>query len=135
MVEEKPESIVQKKLTGRKGEEIVKSYILTHKKELGVVGDPEFACETNDYKHYDISYQDIRGEVIYIEVKATKAHNNKQVSFEMSDKEYDFMLRHFDNYYFFYLDDVFNGNVIKRIPASSIVAVPSKFKIKMKIKD
>lgn len=133
LVNEKPESVVQKKLTGKKGEEIVKAYLLLHKDELGIVGEPYFACEVDDYKHYDISYTHTSGKTIYIEVKATKANSSGQVHFEMSDKEYDFMLANIDNYYFFYINDVFNGDVINRISARCIVARPSKYKITMKI--
>lgn len=135
LVNEKPESVVQKKLTGKKGEEIVKSYLLTHKKELDIVGEPEFFCDKNDFVHHDISYKDSSGRTIYIEVKATKANTSGKVHFEMSDKEYDFMMEHLDNYYFFYINDVFNGDVIQRIPASCIQARPSKYRITMKIKD
>lgn len=133
LVNEKPESNAQKKITGKKGEEIVKAYILSHKVELGVVGEVDCACEYNDFKHYDFAYQTSEGRTIYVEVKATKGRNVSKINFEMSDKEYNFMKENIDNYFFFYIDDVFNGDVIKRISARYIIAKPSKYKIAMNI--
>ena len=51
----------------------------------------------------------------------------------MSDKEYDFMKENIDNYYFYYVNDVYNGNVIKRISAKLIMAHESKYRISMEI--
>ena len=135
VVTEKPESVAQKKITGKKGEEIVKAYLLSHKDELDIVGEIDCACEYNDFKHYDFAYKNRIGKTCFIEVKATKNHNIDRISFEMSDKEYDFMNDNIENYYFFYIDDVFNGNVIKRISAKSIIVKPSKYKISMTISE
>lgn len=133
LVSEKPESVAQKKITGKKGEEIVKAYILSHKNELEITGEVDCACEYNDFKHYDFAYRTNEGRTIYVEVKATKGHNVSNINFEMSDKEYNFMKENIDNYFFFYIDDVFNGDIIKRISARCIVAKPSKYKIAMNI--
>ena len=133
LVIEKPESVVQKKITGKKGEEIVKAYLLSHKQELFIDGDIDCACEYSDYKHYDFSYLETNGRRVFVEVKATKMNDGSRISFEMSEDEYAFMLENIDNYYFFYLNDVFNGTIIKRISADKIVAKPSKYRISMVI--
>lgn len=124
---ENPETLMSKKLTGKKGEEIVKNYLLAHKKELGI-SKIYFAFEENDYAHYDISYITSDGKTIYIEVKATKANRNNVVNFEMSDAEYKFLNENQNNYYVFYVNNVLNGDTIYRIPASKIIAKPSKYK-------
>lgn len=128
LIIEKPETIVQKKITGKKGEEIVKSYLLTHKKELGIIGNIECACEVDDYKHYDFSYRTTDGNTIYIEVKATKNDTKEAIVFEMSDSEYAFMNNNIENYFIYYINDVFNCNIIKRIPAKLIKVSPSKYR-------
>lgn len=95
------ESYTEKKITGKKGEEIVKQYLLTHKNDLGIVGNINCYCEENDYEHCDFSYIDKNGNTIYIEVKATKIDRKNGIAFEMSCAEYDFMMNHIDNYYVF----------------------------------
>ena len=103
--------------------------MLTHKEELDICGDIDYACEYNDHKHFDFSFTNGSGKQIYIEVKATSANKKEVVSFEMSDKEYDFMLSHLDSYFVCYINDVFNGKIIKKIPAHLISGVPSKYKV------
>ncbi len=134
LIVEKPESIIQKKVTGKRGEEIVKEYLLKHKEELGIVGDIDFACDYDDYKHYDISYENKNNEIIYIEVKSTKANNADDLIFEMSSAEYDFMMEHKDNYYIYFINDVNNGKIIKRLSANLIIAKPSKYSVALTTK-
>ena len=128
LFEESPESITSKKITGKKGEEIVKRYLLSHTKELGITGNIYCACEDNDYAHYDFSYKTNNGKTIYIEVKSTKTNRNSIVSFEMSDSEYNFMVDNANNYYIFYINNVFEGNLILRISARNVLIKPSKYK-------
>ena len=49
----------------------------------------------------------------------------------MSEKEYNFMKEHEDNYYIYFIDDVFNGNIIKRISAKYINVRPVKFRAEL----
>ena len=133
LVVEKPESVVQKKITGKRGEEIVKAYLLSHKQELLIDGEVDCACEYSDYKHFDFSYLETNGRRVFVEVKATKINDKSRISFEMSEEEYLFMLANIDNYYFFYINDVFNGTIIKRISAKKIVPKPCKYRILMVI--
>ena len=128
LIIEKPETSQQKKITGKKGEEIVKAYLLTHKDELGIIGNIECACEVDDYKHYDFSYVTTDGNTIYIEVKATKNDTKEAIVFEMSDSEYTFMNNNIENYFIYYINDVFNCNIIKRISAKLIILSPSRYR-------
>ncbi len=127
LVTETAETIQTKKMSGKKGEEIVKEYLLLHKEELGVIGEIDCACEYNDYAHYDYSYETSTG-TIYIDVKATKSNRKNVVNFEMSDAEFDFMQKHYDSYYIFYINNVFEGDTILRIPSKYIFVRPFKYK-------
>ena len=127
LVSESAESLQSKKMSGKKGEEIVKEYLILHKKELGIIGEIDCACEYNDYAHYDYAYKTSSG-MVYIDVKATKANRKNIVNFEMSDAEYDFMIENESSYYIFYINDVYEGDTILRIPSSCIIAKPSKYK-------
>ncbi len=123
------ETYAEKKITGKKGEEIVKQYLLSHKKELGIMGDIRCYCEENDYEHCDFSYTVESGRTVYVEVKATRMDRKNEITFEMSSAEYDFMIEHMENYYIFYINDVNKGKVIKRIQASKIEVKPCKYKV------
>mgnify|MGYP004617797027 CR=1 FL=1 len=123
------ETFAQKKITGKKGEEIVKEYLLKHKEKLGIIGEIDCPCEYDDNKHYDFSYHHKDGKTIYIESKATKTNHAGKISFELSDAEYAFMQKNKESYFTFYINDVFNGDVIKKIPANLVVAKPSKYKV------
>lgn len=46
----------------------------------------------------------------------------------MSDSEYAFMNNNIENYFIYYINDVFNCNIIKRIPAKLIKVSPSKYR-------
>lgn len=133
LVSESFETFAQKKITGKKGEEIVKEYLLKHKKELEIIGDIDCPCEYDDNKHYDFSYNHQDGKIIYVESKATKANRADKISFELSDVEYEFMQQHKESYFIFYINDVFNGDVIKKIPANLIIAKPSKYKVTVEV--
>lgn len=128
LVSENVESLSQKKITGKKGEEITKQFLLTHKKELGIVGKIDCPCEYDDTKHYDFSYTQEDGKTIYIESKATKANRPEEIHFEMSDLEYGFMNEHMDSYFVFYINNVFEGTKIKMIPANLVSPKPSKYR-------
>ena len=131
LVTERPETIAQKKITGKTGEEIVKQYLLSHKEELGIVGDVVCWCEFDDYRHHDFSYIDTNGDEIFIEVKSTKANQQGKVTFEMSDAEYKFLNDHIDHFFFYYVNDAYCGDEILRIPGKLIVAHPCKYRISM----
>lgn len=128
-VSETIETLVQKRITGKKGEEIIKSYLLSHKTELGIIGDIDCPCEKDDSKHYDFSYKKSDGTTIYLDSKATRANRNGAIIFEMSDAEFDFMKSHEDSYFIMYINDVFNGDIIKMIPANLIIGKPIKYRI------
>lgn len=131
LITETASTVVEKKLSGKKGEEIVKNYLLKHKQEFNIVGELDIACETNDYAHYDISYIDTSGRQIFIEVKSAKNKMNNRITFEMSSAEYNFMQEHINDYYIFFIDDVYNGNIIKKISATNIIVHPSKYKVSL----
>lgn len=131
LVDEKIESVIERKIIGKKGEEIVKKYLLYHKKELGIIGEIDCACEYDDSKHYDFSYKTLDGSTIYIESKATKFNRNQSIIFDMSVDEYNFMKLHEMEYYVLFINDINNGTVIKQIPASLIVGRPVKYRISL----
>lgn len=132
LVKENPEATIQKKLSGKKGEEIVKEYIESHKKEMNI-NSIYYACDINDYEHYDISYETNGGETIYIEVKSTKGNNDLNINFEMSSAEFEFMKEHMNNYFIYYINNVYSGTIIKKIAAKYILegVIPSKYKISL----
>ena len=55
LVKETYETYNQKKISGKKGEEIVKAYLNSHKKQMKIQSVIDMACEYDDSKHYDIS--------------------------------------------------------------------------------
>ena len=93
------------------------------------------ACEYDDSKHYDISFKTQEGKTVFIDVKSTKALNGNKVVFEMSEAEYAFMKEHEDNYFIYFIDDVYNGNVIKSISAKHISVRPIKYRAELVITD
>ena len=122
---------------GRAGEEIVEAYLENHRQELKIKGDIEKPCEDNDGAHYDFAYTDEEGKKIYIEVKATKRNSNNKLTFEMSCFEYEFMLKHKDCYYIYYVNDALNKSrkgIIKVIQACDVEKMvrPSKYKMYVK---
>ena len=134
LVVERPETVAQKKITGKTAEEIVKQYLLSHKAELGIVGEVVCCCEFDDYRHHDFSYVDSGGDEIFIEVKSTKANQQGKVTFEMSDAEYRFMQEHIEHFFVYYVNDAYCGDEILRIPGKLIVAHPCKYRINMERK-
>lgn len=123
-----------KRIVGKAGEEIVKAYLESHKKELGIIGEIKKPCENNDGAHHDFSYINKEGEEIYIEVKATKRNNENIISFEMSYHEYNFMLDHENHYYIYYINDALNKmrrEVIKEIRACDAKELLFSSKYKM----
>lgn len=126
-----------KRVVGKKGEELVKAFLLSYPKELKIKGDIECACEYDDNLHYDFSFENENGERIYIEVKSTKRNDIKNIYFEMSYKEYEFMKKHSEVYFVFYINDVLNENnnyLIQSISYEIIknIIFPSKYRITMK---
>ena len=100
------------KLIGKYGEDAVKKYLEHKRKELGIIGSIDCPCETNDYAHYDFSYQTKDGKTIYVEVKASKLDTPGRAHFFMSKAEYEFFLENKENYRLYYVNDVFGkGNV------------------------
>lgn len=127
LVKESYETYNQKQLTGKKGQLIVKEYLLNHKKELDIIGEIDCPCEYNDFAHYDISYTNSKGEKIYIEVKSSKNDTKDKVVFDMSAAERDFMIDNINNYYIFYIDNVYSNKIIKRISAKLVILEISKY--------
>ncbi len=121
-----------KKITGRKGEEIVIDYLKHHKKALDI---KEIKCwcygeNKDDGKGYDISYTKNDGSEVLIEVKATRADLNNKVCFEMSANEYNVMKANLDNYYIYFINNINGGKIIKRILGKDIRGEqPTKYKI------
>lgn len=128
------ENDLENKIVGKAGEEIVKKFLNTHKEELGIVGDIDCPCEYDDSKHYDFSYKNKNDEIVYVESKATKINRKLNIVFKMSNLEYDFMNINKSNYFVFYVNDVFNGKVIKSISADKIFGEPIKYLISFRAK-
>jgi hypothetical protein len=96
------ESEEVKRLVGKKGEDIVKEYLLAHSKELGIHNlIPWF--EKDDTKGYDLSYFDNDGREILIEVKSTKHDYGEKINFEMSSNEFNTMKAHLDCYQVYFM--------------------------------
>ena len=127
-----PDSEENKRITGRKAEDIVIEYLKLHKKELNIK-DLFFWCNgenKDDGRGYDISYVTTDGIEFYIEVKGTKMDLKNQVCFEMSANEYSVMRANEDNYYIYFVNDVNNGKIIRRILGKDIYGEePTKYKI------
>lgn len=127
-----PGSEESKRITGRKAEDIVIEYLEKHKKKLDI---STINCWCNgekkdDGRGYDISYIRNDGVEIYIEVKATKTDMKNQVFFELSANEYSVMKAHKDTYYFFFVNDVDSGKIIRRILGNDIYGEePVKYRI------
>lgn len=127
----------KKRITGKKAEQIVIDYLKDHKKEFGIIGEIKEWCNSNDFKGYDISYEETGGKEIYIEVKGVAANVGNRIQFEMSYNERKVMKDNADHYYIFFVNDVFNAPKIKRILAKEInddCYKPSKFSVSVKIK-
>jgi len=135
LVKEGYETYNQKKLSGKKGEDIAKQFLNSHKNQMKIKGELDMACEYDDSKHYDISFKTQEGKTVFIDVKSTKALNGNKVVFEMSEAEYAFMKEHEDNYFIYFIDDVYNGNVIKSISAKHIRVRPIKYRAELVITD
>ena len=127
-----------KKITGAKGEDIVKEYLSEHKKELDINTIRDFTKgeDQDDGKGYDYSYTTNDGKEIYVEVKSTKQELGDNILFYMSANEYYFMKAHEDNYYIFFIDNVYDAKTIKRISAKDIgEGEPFKYKFSFEITD
>lgn len=137
-----PSSQEEKLIIGRKAEDIVFEYLTLNSAKLHIQKITKW-CQGNnrdDSKGYDISYEKTDGTEVYIEVKGSKLKLNGQVLFEMSANEYKVMMENINNYYIFYVDNIDEQNIIKRISANDIIASepkPESYRIKFesKIKD
>ena len=127
-----PDTEESKRITGKKAEDIVIEYLKNHKNELNI---KKIYCWCNgenkdDGKGYDISYIQNDGEEIFIEVKATKTDLKEQVYFEMSANEFSVMKAHPKNYYVFFVNNVNQGKIIRRILGEDIYGEePIKYRI------
>jgi hypothetical protein len=121
-----------KRITGKKGEDIVFEYLKEHQKDL-CISNITCYCngeDKNDGKGCDITYIQTDGKTIYVEVKSTKSDMQNQVFFEMSSNEYSVMKAHLDTYYIFFINNVDNNMVIQRIVGKDIYGEePIKYKI------
>lgn len=123
------------KCIGRMGEAAVKEYLNRSRirKQLGIVGDLDCPCETNDYANYDFSYQTADGNTAFIEVKATKRNEPKNAHFYMSAPEYRFMQEHLRDYWIFYVNDVLGKKQISRMRVDAACLSPSTYEAKVPI--
>ncbi|MCR4769085.1 MAG: DUF3883 domain-containing protein [Bacteroidaceae bacterium] len=55
---------------------------------------------------YDIEYVDSDGQRKYVEVKTVKNQHNDEVSFIMSENEYEFGKKHSSDYEIFFVSDI-----------------------------
>lgn len=123
-----------KKLVGKKAEAIVWRYLQTHKEELGIVS---LYCwcsgqNRNDSKGYDFSYIDKEGKEIYIEVKGTSRKLGNRIEFEISSNEYSKLKERPNEYYIFFINDVWNGLIIKRLLGKDITMFnPTHYLVKL----
>lgn len=133
-----PGSEESKRITGRKAEDIVLEYLKAHATELDAHEIMAWCHGENqdDGKGYDISYKHSDGTEIFIEVKGTKADLKKQVIFEMSANEYNFMKNHQENYYIFFVNDANKSTIIQRLLAKDIHGEePIKYKVSFNSKE
>lgn len=126
-----------KRITGRKAEDIAIEYLNAHKKEMNI---KTITCwcngeNHNDGKGYDISYVTNDGSEFFVEVKGTKQNLDEEVLFEMSANEHEVMRLNPNNYYIFFVNNVNEGKVIKRILGQDIEGEePVKYRIHFKSK-
>ncbi|MBO4509276.1 MAG: DUF3883 domain-containing protein [Spirochaetaceae bacterium] len=97
---------------GRCGENVVKDYLERNRKKLGIIGSIDCPCEFDDYAHYDFSFHTIDGKTIYVEVKASKLDTPGRAHFFMSRAEYEFFLENKENYWLYYVNDVFGKRTV-----------------------
>ena len=106
------------KRIGEEGERIVYEYLCDHMDELKIDKDRGIIDTRQGQMrgvHCDFVYYNLSGEEIYIEVKATKLDRPNNYHFMMSRSEYIFMCQNKKNYYIYYINNVFNCDVIERL--------------------
>ena len=85
---------------------------------------------------YDFSYIDKKGNEYYIEVKSTKFDSKNKIAFDMSVNEFEFMKKHKDNYYIFFVKEAENPSLIQRVKGSKLIGLqqPSKYNFSLERK-
>ncbi len=124
-----------KRLIGKNGENFVKEYLINNKDKLKIKTIVAW-CEKDDSKGYDFSYIDKKGNEYYIEVKSTKFDSKNKIAFDMSVNEFEFMKKHKDNYYVFFVKEVENPSLIQRVKGSKLIGLqqPSKYNFSLERK-
>ena len=124
-----------KRLIGKKGENFVKEYLINNKDKLNIKTIVAW-CEKDDSKGYDFSYIDKKGNEYYIEVKSTKFDSKNKIAFDMSVNEFEFMKKHKDNYYIFFVKEAENPSLIQRVKGSKLIGLqqPSKYNFSLERK-
>ena len=124
-----------KRLIGKKGENFVKEYLINNKDKLNIKTIVAW-CEKDDSKGYDFSYIDKKGNEYYIEVKSTKFDSKNKIAFDMSVNEFEFMKKHKDNYYIFFVKEADNPSLIQRVIGSKLIGLqqPSKYNFSLERK-
>lgn len=114
-------SLVERKMIGNLGEQIVYDYLVNNSNELKIHDIKNPGLQRRDQEHHDISYIDDSGKRIYIEVKSTSKKRWPNIYFEMSLDEYLFMKENIDSYFIYYIDDIFYTNTIHRIKGKDVI--------------
>lgn len=124
-----------KRLIGKRGENFVKEYLENNKEKLNIKIITAW-CEKDDLKGYDFSYLDKIGREYYIEVKSTKIDSKNRITFDMSVNEFEFMKKHKDNYYIFFVKEAESPSLIQRIKGSNLIGFqqPSKYNFSLERK-
>ena len=128
----------QKKLAGKKGEELAFNYFEKNKKKLGIT-DIKYYClndrpEANDLMGCDIEYITQDGIHHFVEIKSTSKNTPNKELFFMSDIEFNKLKENVNTYYVLYFNNVYDSDTAKRIPGSLLVGYehPVKFTFDLK---
>lgn len=132
-----PDNDEKKRITGKKAEQLVIEYLNTHKAELQIDGDIKAWCDEDDSKGYDISYKQLDGKEVFVEVKGVSSDVKNRIFFEISANQRKVMDENPENYYIFFISNVDSPTHIKRILAKNIKEdnfEPIKFRVNVKTK-
>lgn len=112
------------KKVGEEGERIVLEYLNNHMDELKIdksKGIIDVRQGQMKGIHCDFVYYTKQGKEIFIEVKATKLNRPNDYHFMMSKAEYDFMCNNKKNYYVYYVNNVFDCDLIEKLTYKMII--------------
>lgn len=112
------------KRVGEEGERIVLEYLNNHMDKLKIDKGKGIIDVRKGQKkgiHCDFVYFTEQGKEIFVEVKATKLDRPNDYHFMMSRAEYDFMCKNKKNYYIYYINNVFDCNLIEKLSCDKII--------------